>query len=101
MLAHQPRHALAVHGVSVTTKFGMDPQRAVGLLVLGVDFPDLLDQGVLVVLARGTGRGAGLPTVVARARDSQHPAQPLHAEGPGVDGDEVPAAGRHFISLAK
>ncbi|MFD9903326.1 hypothetical protein [Streptomyces sp. NPDC059063] len=43
----------------------------------------------------------GEPPVVARARDLQNPAYPLNAESLGVGGDEVPAAGLHFISLAK
>lgn len=86
VLAHQPCHALAVHGAAEAPQLGVDPQCAVGLLVFGVNLADLLDQDVLVLLARGTGLGASLPAVVARSGDTKYPAQPLHAESPGVGG---------------
>lgn len=43
----------------------------------------------------------GLVPVGAGAGDPQDPAQPLDAEVGTVVGDEVPAAGLHFTSLAK
>jgi hypothetical protein len=82
-------------------QFGMDSQRTVVAAVFGMDFADLLDQGVLGFLPLRPRLGAGDPPVVARAGDFQHPAYPLDAEHLGVGGDEVPSGGLHFISRAK
>jgi hypothetical protein len=101
VLAHQPGHALAVDRVAKAAQFGMDSKRAVFPAVFGMDFADLLDQGVLLELPPRPRLGAGDPPVVARAGDLQHPAYPLDAEHLGMGGDEVPSGGLHFISRAK
>lgn len=101
VLAHQPGHALAVDRVAEAAQFGMDSKRAVVPAVFGMDFADLLDQGVLLELPPRPRLGAGDPPVVARAGDLQHPAYPLDAEHLGMGGDEVPSGGLHFISRAK
>src|SRR5262245_34995422 len=56
----------------------MDPRAAVADLELGMDGPDLYEQGILLLRA-GTG-GAVPPGVVAPRRDAQRVAQ--HAGGP-------------------
>lgn len=99
--SHQPLDALAVDGAPEAAQFGMDAPDTIGSLVLGVDLTDLHEQGVVGGLPLLAGLRTGDPPVVARARDPKDPAYPLDAEGLGMGGDEVPAAGLHFISLAK
>jgi hypothetical protein len=69
--------------------------------VRGVYLADLRDKLVLGGLPLFAGLRAGEPPVVPGARDLKGSAYPLNAEGLGVGGDEVPAAGLHFISFAK
>ncbi|GAA0432218.1 hypothetical protein GCM10010357_62260 [Streptomyces luteireticuli] len=99
--AHEPLDALAVDGMPEAPQFGVDAADSVRSLVLGVDLADLRDQGLAGGPPLRPGLRTGDPPVVTRARDLKDPAYPLNTEGPGVGGDEVPAAGLHFISFAK
>ncbi|WSX25825.1 hypothetical protein OG520_01010 [Streptomyces sp. NBC_00984] len=51
VLAYRPGHALVVDRVAEAAQFGMDSKRAVVPAVFGMDFADLLAQGVLLETA--------------------------------------------------
>ncbi|WP_241756905.1 hypothetical protein [Streptomyces sp. WAC00263] len=92
VLAYEPFDAFAVDDHTARAKLGGDPLGPVRLSGLRVDLAYPPGECSVRGLFRGAGRGGLQPPLEPGPRQIQHDAQPLHAEGATVVGNELEAA---------
>jgi hypothetical protein len=98
LLGHQPGDSLLGAALVEAAQLGVGPWGAIGGARATMDFADQLAQlGISLGMLR---QCSTTPGVIARARDLEHPAQPLDPVVGSELGDEAKAAHR-IVSLAK